>query len=337
MSLWWRARLLVVALLVTALAGAQAPPRIVLVAPSVRDVLLVEAARHLRGELGIHDFELVEVRTEVVSEPNSLSELAAREHAMATISFVRRGDGASADVWVSDRATGKTSIRTLSIEQGGDAARLLAIRTVDLLRASLNELNQMPEPTPEIVGRTAAPPPPAVTRWVEPVKRAELRVEALALLPTAEPTPSFGMLLGAGYHAEPLDLRLALGTALLPAHIENREVRARLRQDWLLAEALRRLLAGPRGYVAAGIAAGAQRLQVEGSAELPWLGKSSSAWSAAVGPVLDTELALSRTWALGLSARALVLLPKPVVDLGAEQRSLGSVTLGASAGARARF
>jgi hypothetical protein len=337
MSFWWRAWLFVAALLVTGLCGAQTPPRIVLVAPSVEDALLVEAARHLRGELGIHDFELVEVRTEAVTEPNALSELATREHAMATISFVRRGDGASADVWVSDRATGKTSIRTLSIEQGTDAARLLAIRTVDLLRASLSELNQMPEPTPEIVGRSPTPPPPAAARWVEPVRRAELRLEALALLPTGEPTPSFGGLLGVGYHARELDVRLSLGTVLLPARIENREVRARLRQDWLLAEALRRLLAGRRGYVALGVAGGAQRLQVEGSAELPWLGKSSSAWSAAVGPVLDTELALSPTWSLGLSARALLLLPKPVVDLGPEQRSLGSVTLGVSAGARARF
>jgi hypothetical protein len=162
-------------------------------------------------------------------------------------------------------------------------------------------------------------------------------LEALALLPTGEPTPSFGALLGIGYRAELLDLRLSLGTVLAPARIENREVRARLRQDWLLAEALRRLLAGPRGYVAIGLAAGAQRLQVEGSAELPWLGKSSSAWSAAVGPVLDTELALSRVWAVGLSARAILLLPRPVVDLGPEPRSLGSVTLGVSAGARARF
>lgn len=115
----------------------------------------------LREELESLGLEVVIVAEGDPAEP---LELRARlADAVGAIRITQRGSG-SVDMTILDRATGKTVSRHLPIATGTDPAssELVATRTVELLRASLMEL-EAPHPsrgdaavTPEV--RALAPP-----------------------------------------------------------------------------------------------------------------------------------------------------------------------------------
>jgi hypothetical protein len=78
----------------------------------------------------------------------------------ATVAIVRTDRGAAADVWVADHVSKKTLVRRVDTDTTAEASlpAALAIRAVELLRASLLEVSAAPEPRP--------PAPPDVTRWM---------------------------------------------------------------------------------------------------------------------------------------------------------------------------
>ena len=67
----------------------------------------------------------------------------------------RAANGAFADVWISDHVTGKTVVRRLEVGAGPNATAVLAIRALELLRASLLEIAAKAPPS--------EPPMPAPT------------------------------------------------------------------------------------------------------------------------------------------------------------------------------
>ena len=79
------------------------------------------------------------------------------------MAVVASADPGSAELWVIDRVTGKTVVRRVNAAAGDPAraAEILAVRAVELLRASFLELAITPD-------AEAAPRPataPAVERW----------------------------------------------------------------------------------------------------------------------------------------------------------------------------
>ena len=111
----------------------------ILVSPPQADASLSEAFNRLRGELTMHGFEVDVQTTEEAISPENLSERAESSQAVASVSFVRNEGVTSADIKISDRVTGKTLTRTIATPIGTDTASLLALRAVELLRASLRE------------------------------------------------------------------------------------------------------------------------------------------------------------------------------------------------------
>ncbi|MES1177439.1 MAG: hypothetical protein ABUL62_24165 [Myxococcales bacterium] len=97
-------------------------------------------SRRLRQEIEALGF-LVELKRET-SEPRSLESLAMASGAVAAIRVQPLAEG-GVEMTVLDRATGKTVHRDLLRVAAGDPAgeELIATRTVELLRASLLELN----------------------------------------------------------------------------------------------------------------------------------------------------------------------------------------------------
>ena len=91
-----------------------------------------------------------EVLTAIATpDPAALVELA-RDHGVAAAIAVDT-TGGRVQVWIFDRMTGKLVARAFAqTEPGADAPRELAVRSVELLRASLLELEHGPTPAAEI-------------------------------------------------------------------------------------------------------------------------------------------------------------------------------------------
>ena len=140
----------------------------------------------------VAEFEALGLRAVVVepAEPPSrdtLEAMARHEGAIAAIRAVPSERGA--EVWVADRVTGKTVIREMvggSDTPDGEAA--LALRVVELLRASLLEASSLPTSagevpaTAEIDAKLQVPVPGA------PIERPPLTVR-LSLAPAVLASP----------------------------------------------------------------------------------------------------------------------------------------------------
>ena len=175
-------------------AGEALGQRVVLVRPKNSDRLLQEAFTRLQAELSLNAFEvtIIDAAEETVM-PAMLVEAARKGEAFASISFDGRIGATAANVWIVDRVTGKTSMRSLSPSRTEDAPGVLAIRAVDLLRASLREYGPAEPPPPEI--RTAeVKPPRAVSAWIAPRPPPWLFSTELALVDCG---PSIGISFGA--------------------------------------------------------------------------------------------------------------------------------------------
>jgi len=159
--------------------------RIILLCPPETDASLTEAFNRLRGELTMHGFE-VEVQTsaEAIS-PENLALRADSVAAVASVSFVRGVGITTADIKISDRVTGKTTIRTIATPEGTDAASLLALRAVELLRTSLREFGPNAKTPQDIVGAAPERASPSVKKWLEaqPPPAVEPKPAPLAAAP----------------------------------------------------------------------------------------------------------------------------------------------------------
>ena len=124
----------------------------VMAAPDVDD-----SAQRLAAELGALGFEAVMLAPPATAaDPAVLAARADELDVAALIALTPEADTVS--IWVVDRVTGKTLQRTIDVppREDPDRARVVALRTIELLRASLRELESGPPPEAEV-----DPPPPA--------------------------------------------------------------------------------------------------------------------------------------------------------------------------------
>jgi hypothetical protein len=119
----------------TSAASPDAARRVAILGPAD-----APAAMQLAAELQLLGFEVVHAPAVASTGAHALRELA-RELDVAAAIFVDPR-GAEVDLWVVDRVTGKTVLRSLAVDEPDPqaAARVAAVRAIDLLRASLREL-----------------------------------------------------------------------------------------------------------------------------------------------------------------------------------------------------
>jgi len=176
---------------VTLAATARAEParRVVLVVPEAPGAVATEALARVRGELGAARFE---VETDVVG--NNVDRRATVERALrkadARAAFGIFFGAGVAEIWVSDSVSGRTVVQTLPLSAAAPERRatVLAVKAVDLLRATLAEVWVAAPPTSAASsGATSAasPPPPASRPPAEP---AVAPPPAETAPPRAEPT-----------------------------------------------------------------------------------------------------------------------------------------------------
>jgi hypothetical protein len=141
-------------------AAAGAPTVVVLRVPS-SDPVTAEATARVQGELGAAGFHVV-VAAAAASAARADVETAGGELApVGAFAIVVRVEGGErvAEIWVSDRVRGRTIVESARLTKAdhGRESEVLAVRAVELLRASLAELWLQPPAPP-------APAPPAATQ-----------------------------------------------------------------------------------------------------------------------------------------------------------------------------
>ncbi len=270
----------------------------------------------------------------------------------ATVLLQRAASGASTDVWVADHVTHKTVVRRMNAAGRGDAAdRGLALRIVELMRASLVEALVMPPepppsaPAPVHAGPSSAsssssspspssssssPPPADVARWtregapglLEPGGASAFRLGLGAAVPFAG--PSLGAAVAPAVHLSVRPSRawsiglLAAGPAY-GGRVTGVEGTADVRQELAILEvSYEGTLVGPvRGFVVAG--AGAYHLDATGTASAAFTSGRADTWSALAWAGLGVRVALAGPTAVVLDAREVVAAPRPVVAFASDR------------------
>jgi hypothetical protein len=152
---------LLACLLVAAPAHAEAPYRVVVVTPEVD----AEVSARLRAELTALGFEVVEGELDVAAP--SLDELAKSREAAFAVELTPSDGGY--EVTLRDRVTNKTLLREVV---GGARPAEIALRAVELLRASLLELRAVhgvegdvpSDPRLAAIAEQTMPPPKPAAR-----------------------------------------------------------------------------------------------------------------------------------------------------------------------------
>ena len=267
------------------------------------------------------------VATEERAQRLELTALAEERGASIALRIVRaREERATADVWITDRATGKTSMRRLRAPAGsaGTEAGIIALRVVELLRASLMEL-AVPgtEPSRE------PPPPPAV------VKIAQESVAPAVLPARKEPGP-FGVTIGAaaigafndaGFFGGPQlsisydpvpAMTVELEGAYLPPvnELSRGAARASFSAAAARAWAIWNLLPGRAVQPSAGVGGGAVFVVTDGVETAAYRGTSDATGVGYLGGIARVACSPWERVRLRLDLRAGRAIPEVIVNFG---------------------
>lgn len=227
----------------TALAAAS---RVVVIRPADAAATVGEAITRVEAELRAAGFEVVGVQSsDAAPSREELARQVEAHRAVAALSISYREGATSAELWVVDEVTDKTVIRNVDV--GGapsDGPSVLAIRAVELLRASLIEVT---------VPRPSAPPaadevPDDVQDFAEeateaaagsPMAGLGLELAAVALVGFDSIGASVGPAARVSYVA-PIGFggRLTWLGPTFGASVSGPEGDARIRQEALLVEAI---------------------------------------------------------------------------------------------------
>jgi hypothetical protein len=307
-------------------AASAAGSQVVILYGVAPDGVVQHAEMRLAAELRAAGFQVDERPSEDAPDARQAVEQAAQDGAFATVLLRSAPSGAFTDVWVADHVTRKTVVRR--IVAGGVGAstdRALALRVVELMRASLVEGLVM---DPSDGARDASPPPPDVVAWTREV----------VTMPPERLASAFDIGLGVACPWAGPDLGVAVGPELRVAWRSNQwsvgllavgpafgarvaanEGSATVRQELALLEAA--VEPWSWGPIAAqfSLGGGAYHVATTGTANPPYSSLSSDAWSALLSAGVGARLPLSPSASLVLTGRELFAMPRPVVAFAGQE------------------
>jgi hypothetical protein len=304
------------------------------------DPVIDRAEVRLAAELRAAGFEVEERPPEGDADARRLLEEQSHGEAFATVLLQRVGAGPATDVWVADHVTHKTVVRRISA-QGSDenATRALALRVVELMRASLVEAivlpapQDTPRPPPDVVAwtREAIPTPPRAEPSV-----AHLVVGAGIAAVFASPEVGFavGPELRIGWRASSAwSVRATAAGPALGGSIRAPAGDATLRQELAVVELSLERPMGSRVNVLAALGVGAYHIDARGNARPPYTNAydHDSAWSVLASLGGGALFPISEAMSIEIDARALLAMPRPVIVFGSERVATAMVP-GALAG-----
>jgi hypothetical protein len=270
--------------------------RVVLLRPSATDEVTTMALTRIKGELIAAGFEVTMVPQGEEMAPRNAVETAASELKPLAVFAIfhdrsKPGTSSTAEIWVSDRLVDRTSVERMRLdnEEPGRGAAVLAVRAVELLKASLAEFWTVPErPRPPSIPSEPralpAKPPPAVRR---PALNEGIAAQAAfgMLYSFGEIGPVWTPLLALSYGtADGIGARMSISGLGSDAILETAEGSARVEQQFATLEAfvMSRWQGSVQVFASAG--AGAYHLAVEGTGVFPYYrGKTGQSWSLLTG------------------------------------------------------
>jgi hypothetical protein len=333
------------------------PQRVALVRPTGADPTIAEAMHRIHGELRAEGFDVVEVDAPPDSTapaaspdagptaaPSATQAAAPGATPIATITLSMDEGTRVAELRVFDRLTNKIVVRRAPVEPEAAAhpAEVLAVRAVELLRASLLELLVEPR-------RPAAAPASDVrqaSRWAARALPAEQQ-------PKTEPIwPAWAIEAGAAILGDfggvppavlplarvrrsiagPVGARLTIAGLGTQPHVTTSAGSAAVTQAFGLAEVVATLGAmwPVRPFFTLG--AGAAYVGVEGKTSGPYLPRNDARWGFAGDVGAGMEIRLGKHLSLSFEGHALGIAPYPVVQiLRADVAKTGEPSLAGSA------
>jgi hypothetical protein len=319
---WW--------LFAASAAQASDAPKILLVqSPNAQSQL----AMRLHAEFTNLGIAVVEVPDDAgVDAARFLTDAATREHAFAAIRVVTDAGGVT--VWVSDRLTDKTLVRSLPASRADVGGEVVALEVVELLRASLLELN-LPEPSRQ-------PSPPEVAALIRPAEaaplpsrpsrfRAELAPMILAGPGGVGPTGHASVGLRYAWSGR-LSSRLFVVLPIVPGNVSGPEGRAEVGVA-LAGAGLDVSLTQPSSdwIMTTGAAISGAWIRTAGTTESNLLERTDTVYAALPALTAALHRRLGTRASLGLEVLSGVSFPRPVIVFGERQTAhWGRPLLGAS-------
>jgi hypothetical protein len=339
----------VIAWLVWQRAASAGTSRVVILHESSPDGVDARVEMRLAAELRAAGFEVDERASDGADDARRAVEQATEGGPFAAVLLHRAIGGSFTDIWVADHATRKTVVRRVEAGGVGDRAdRALALRVVELMRASLLEGLVLSPGDLSTPGSPPAAPASDVVAWT----RAAVKETADRPLPFeigmgiagVSGGPQLGIAvapeLRIGWRAHSLAsvAVLAAGPAF-GARVTASEGSAAIRQELVIAEvAVEPWPRGPlRPYVAAG--GGFYHLAAMGYAAPPYTSGGDELWSALVAAGFGARIPLTAATSLVLDARELFALPRPVMAFAGQEVAVSmrpgtAVTMTLSVGLR---
>ena len=298
--------------------------RVALVKPSANTATVTEAMTRIRGELAADGFEVVLVESATAPGPTPEGSTAPDSGAIASIELVVDVEGHAAELRVMDRLTNKTVSRRTTIEATGASqfAQVLAVRAVELLRASLLELLIQARPPP------APATPPAVAAATQ--RASEWAASALERESTwavdagtavlagfgGVPAALLGVLRVRRAIVQPFEVRVTAAGLGTQPRVASSQGSASVSQELGLLDLVVGMWSKSVVHPVASLGAGALCVSTEGAAtaESPqYVGQKSSrcAFLADVG--IGGELRLSDRFEVSLEGHAFITRPYPVI------------------------
>lgn len=255
---------------------------VVLVHPETPTATMAEAIVRVHGELVSAGFDVEVTHSNSVANTLDALDQAARAPGVdAVLAILGDASPDSIELWVVDRVTGKISIRRLPNPGVSDrAAEALAIRALELLRASLLEIAMATDNTPHV----SLPPPVArlmqdtldprgAARWLVEVG-GNLLASTSGPLANVEPLLRISRRLGTYGLA-----RLSLSGLGTQARTNSDSGTALVDQEYAVIETGVRLRSRARIQPVFVVGAGALHVQAEGRVVWPYQGQTSQRWS----------------------------------------------------------
>ncbi|WP_437580456.1 hypothetical protein [Sorangium sp. So ce887] len=317
----------------------------VLVRPGAADPSISEALIRIRGELVADGFDVELLDAQSASAPRpTMDDAGQQAGSAALIGLFLAPDGQAAELWVVDPRTNETLVR--QIDTRGEArehiVEVLAVRAVELLRASLLELLMSSRRS---AAPAAAPPPSEVSRQVprraerslDPPRRSMWGVELGGGLLASPGGIGPALLLIARLRVAPpgpIEGRLSLAGLGTAPRVAGPQGSATVQQRFGLVELAALPWPELRLRPRFSVGLGALHVAVDGEASWPYRGVHSAQWAFAADAGAGVEFGIVRRLDVVVEAHALVAHPYPVVRFveteaarGARPALLGSLSL----------
>jgi hypothetical protein len=303
-------------LAVTGWASSASAHAISVLRPDAADAVLTEAYSRLCGELRMYGFEvrLLDARGGL-PDPDAPPAEVGTGDVIGAVVLLRAAGQASAKIWIAEEASRSVRI-TVSIDDA-DAPSLLAIRTADLLRASLRDVAAPATTGPQPASAGAALPAIAVVETQQPRgQRWYVEAGASLLWETGEwgagaaPSVRFGRRV-----SEHFALSLAVDAPVMSQTYRTAGATARLRYELVGLAMAWRAVAHRRVSVDLSQGLGVMHLSVRGEAQSPWTGQTAAGWAATATTGASLGLHLSDHAGVAVSLAAVFALPRPAIEV----------------------